>query len=222
MKYKILIVLLYITYNITAQVAIINDKDGYTNVRKKPNSKSEIVYKLLENEMFQYETENEKSDWIKVYIRKNKFDINEEFKFSKSIEGYIHKTRLLTLSSLKMEEILFSFKSINKEFKTNENIIDYSERGIVNKINGRHPYGIDGTLPTRETIKIEVYVDGVIMPIPKVLFENLYQSNNNVEIGEHYGCYFAKQHNSDGAGGYQVYWAINHSGLQQRLIITTH
>lgn len=162
--------------------------------------------------MFEYKIEKEKSDSIKVYIRKNKFDINEESKFSKNIEGYIHKTRLLMLSSLKMEEILFSFKSINKKFKSDKNIIDYSERGIVDKINR--------TLPTRETIKIEIYVDGVIMPIPKVLFENLYQSNNNVEIGEHYGCYFTKQYSSNGAEGYQVYWAINHSGLQQRLIIT--
>ena len=65
---KNLLLFLFLVANISlAQqryIGQINDPDGYTNIRKSPNSKAEIIGKLLKNEYFFY-TENS-SDWYEV------------------------------------------------------------------------------------------------------------------------------------------------------------
>jgi len=52
MKYIITIFLLNIGVMSIGQVAIIDDEDGYTNVRSNPDSNSEVIYKLSDNEVF--------------------------------------------------------------------------------------------------------------------------------------------------------------------------
>ena len=216
-RYPFFILFLILSFQLSAQVAIIQDKDGYTNVRTQPNAKSAIIYVLHDNEMFEYNTEDDTSKWVKVFIRKNKFDIHP-WAEDNSLIGYIHRSRILDIGNLTMDEVLCSFKPIVKPFVAAEHIIDYDGNNAV-KIDGRYPFGIDGLVPTKETVDIEVYVDGVLMPIPKVLFENLYQSNRNPRIVNYYQTYFITEHNSDGAGGYTVYWAVDHSGLQQRIML---
>lgn len=74
---------------------IINDKDGYTNVRKAPNGKSEIVGKMYKHEVFvsqercggEDEDEIIYSDkWLKVWNDKT--------------SGYIYKENVLRLDNL--------------------------------------------------------------------------------------------------------------------------
>ena len=64
--------------------AIINDPDGYVNIRKEPNVKSEIVAKIKLNELFFY-TLMPKTDWYPVYYDDDGPCI-----------GYIHKSRIKT------------------------------------------------------------------------------------------------------------------------------
>jgi hypothetical protein len=61
---------------------IINDSDGYTNIRKQPNAKSKIVRRILKNELFFF-TPTSKSDWYRVYCNQ----------LSPCI-GYIHKSKI--------------------------------------------------------------------------------------------------------------------------------
>ncbi len=62
--------------------AIINDSDGYTNIRKQPNANSEIVRRILKNELFFF-TPTSKSDWYRVYNS-----------FLSPCIGYIHKSKI--------------------------------------------------------------------------------------------------------------------------------
>ena len=48
------------------KAAVINDPDGYTNVRAKPDSKAEIVAKVVNDERFYFD-EVPNSKWVKVY-----------------------------------------------------------------------------------------------------------------------------------------------------------
>jgi hypothetical protein len=66
----------------------INDTDGYTNLREKPDSKSKIVGRLKTNELFFYSPIGD-SDWYPVK--------KEE---TSKILGYIHKTRITKYSNL--------------------------------------------------------------------------------------------------------------------------
>lgn len=60
----------------------INDPDGYTNVRRLPNTESKIMYKINKDEIFQVEELPDAKDWYKI------------FKYKDSYEGWIHKSRV--------------------------------------------------------------------------------------------------------------------------------
>ena len=47
------------------RIGVINDPDGYTNVRSEPSTSSDIVTKIFEGEEFSYEPFNDK--WVRVY-----------------------------------------------------------------------------------------------------------------------------------------------------------
>ncbi|MEP4534742.1 MAG: SH3 domain-containing protein [Cyclobacteriaceae bacterium] len=64
----------------TERYAVINDPDGYTNVRKEPSSKSGIVTRVDENQVFIYYP-SPKASWIEVLIN------NET-------TGFMHKSRI--------------------------------------------------------------------------------------------------------------------------------
>ncbi len=67
------------------RVGVINDPDGFTYVREKPNINSKIITKFLTNEIFMY-TPIGDSEWWPVTIT------NSPFKYI----GYIHKSKILT------------------------------------------------------------------------------------------------------------------------------
>ncbi len=62
---------------------VINDVDGYSNLRKSPDSKSEVIAKILTNFKFKYYEDN-KTDWWKVETERG-------------TTGYIHKSRITAL-----------------------------------------------------------------------------------------------------------------------------
>ena len=66
--------------NITKEIGIINDPDGYTNARKEPLSSSQILFKILEGEYFFY-TSIEQSNWSKIETLDNKI-------------AYVHNSRI--------------------------------------------------------------------------------------------------------------------------------
>ena len=66
---------------------IINESDGYTNLRENPNSKSKVVGILKTNELFFYSPIGD-SDWYPVQMRY----------LGKKI-GYIHKSKIIKYSN---------------------------------------------------------------------------------------------------------------------------
>ena len=66
------------------RIAMINDPDGYVNIREKPNAHSKIVRKIKKNELF-YFTPISRAEWYPVYLKETSPCI-----------GYIHKSRIKT------------------------------------------------------------------------------------------------------------------------------
>ncbi|HEY0653226.1 MAG TPA: SH3 domain-containing protein [Chryseosolibacter sp.] len=62
---------------------IINDKDGYSNVREAPDSKSKVIAKLLTNMKFRF-FESSKTDWWQIETERG-------------TTGYVHKSRIQEL-----------------------------------------------------------------------------------------------------------------------------
>ena len=202
-----------------AQICVINDEDGYTNVRKEPDYNSEIIYKLRDSEVFIYPVlaDEYDSDWLRVEIKKNKYSIDLDYP-NYSIKGYIHKSRLLEIDKLEKyhgNDVVFKYEIV--DFTIENKYLDYKGNWIT-EINGRRYYGTDGGKPSNEIKTIIVKIEGKEIIIPKVLFEDLFNCNNNFEIYKNKGDYIISQWNSDGAGGYLLTWVLNTNGLKQRFI----
>ncbi|WP_314298004.1 SH3 domain-containing protein [Capnocytophaga gingivalis] len=95
---KNLLLFLFLVANISlAQqryIGQINDSDGYTNIRKAPNSKAEIIGKLLKNEYFFY-TENP-SGWYKVSTQRK-------------VQGFVHKSRIQKVNDKELIALKINF-----------------------------------------------------------------------------------------------------------------
>ena len=199
-----------------SQIAIIKDKDGYTNVRNGTNTKAEIVYKLKENEAFWYYDFDEKLDWVEVYIPKDKYSLCDNNQ--STINGYIHRSRLLKIEDLpkaNSSEINFKYELI--EFDRSRHIVDL-ENGFVRGLDGRKIWGTDGGFPKIEVKSINVSVYGKKIHISKALFTDIYECNSKIHIYKLNDTFFVSQSNSDGAGGYDLLWVINEEGVLQRIV----
>ncbi len=85
MKKLFLLVFFFPFYSSDAQtVGVINDPDGYTNIRSNEGTDSKVVGELKEGDSFLYYAD-EKSSWWKVTTTPH---------FGKPIEGYVHKSRI--------------------------------------------------------------------------------------------------------------------------------
>ncbi|MBD0403031.1 hypothetical protein [Flammeovirga sp. EKP202] len=210
--------LILYTNNVIGQIAMIQDKDGYTNVRSKPQSDSDVIYKLYEDEIFWFGEEyyDESKTWVPVYITFNKFSIGSMM--HNYFKGYIHKSRLNPL-----EENLTKDSNVNLEyeivpFNTEKRFIRSNENGVVYQIDGLNFFGTDGELPKTEVKSVKVEIDGKRIVIPEILYQDLYNCNNRINIFKKEDLCFFENTNSDGAGGYQIIWVFKSGKLIQRLV----
>ncbi|CAL2093001.1 conserved hypothetical protein [Tenacibaculum sp. 190524A05c] len=201
------------------QLAIIKDVDGYTNVRELPNIDSKIIYKLTESEVFIFELpeENKDSNWIPVFISKNKYSLGNS-KNLNSLEGFIHKSRLQPIEELPdYNGNNFFFKYKLESFNDKNKICDYKDNFLM-QINGRNIYGTDGNIPKIEVKGIDIKYKSVLVEVPKVFYEDIFECSNNFKVIKNKEDFILYQWNSDGAGGYLIAWVIGDNSIKQRLV----
>ncbi|WP_298539183.1 hypothetical protein [uncultured Aquimarina sp.] len=215
MKHLIIISILFFSNFNFGQIAVIKDKDGFTNVRKLPDSKSEVIYKLKDSEIFSYhESEN---DWMTVNISKNRYQL--ECDGQDTFAGYIHKSRINPIGNIEIyqgTEFLFKYKLT--KFNLENKVTDFDGKWLT-RINGRHFYGTDGNIPKIEIAGIDVSINGKIIDIPEVFYEDLFECDNEVTINKNKDDYIVHQWNGDGAGGYLIVWVFGSEKLKQRFIL---
>ncbi|KAA3440545.1 hypothetical protein [Rufibacter hautae] len=213
----VLILLLLSSVLAEAQVAIINDKDGFTNVRKQPNGQAEIIYRISSNEVFWYGTEEDNGEWITVYIPKNKFSFSSTQ--PDYLQGFIHKSRLLHLEKVRpYKGSDFSFEYVIAPFNLKNRIVDKQKDKWVTEIDGRPVWGTDGNFPKTQVKAVKVKIAGQLVSISKAFYEDIYECTNTFKIYQNGDTYFVYQWNSDGAGSYQIVWVFTKAGLKQRLV----
>ncbi len=220
MKAKLFFLFVAFTSNlIFGQIAVIQDKDGYTNVRQAPNSSSTIIHTIYENEVFWYNNEepDQVPDWIRVNIPKNRYSVG--CSDSDILVGWIHKSRLLPLEELeKAAKEDLQFEYILSDFDSKNRIIDYHDNKWVTWIDGRPIWGTDGNLPSIEVTGIHAKVENIQIEISPIMYSDIYQCNNRFQAYKNGDTYFLFQSNSDGAGYYEIVWVLTTKGLKQRLV----
>jgi hypothetical protein len=220
MRVILLILHLFLFFQSTyAQVAIIQDKDGWTNVRSKPDGNSEIIYRIYTNQVFWVDHfySDKEQNWIKVDIPKNKFCLNDND--NNYISGFVHKSQIKMLKNMnEYHGNDFSFEYIIIDFDSTNRIIDKQEGSFISEIDGRPVWGTDGTFPRKQVDDIKVIIDGNVIDIQEVFYSDIYECDNEFSIYKNNDTYYVHQWNSDCAGTYEIVWVLDKCGLKQRYI----
>ena len=217
---KHLILLFFLISNVVlAQVieggafAVINDKDGYVNVRKEKSVHSKVLKKLDNNTLI-FVLEYDKAyygNWI--------YADNEGYIYNDRVK-WIEKLPKIAKGITKGNTIVFEGKEIQvtlstEKFDKSKHSFKYHKeyRDIIEKIDGKPFWGTDGNMPKREYKSIEVKIRGKQVPIPKSAYNDLYESSLYIEFNSvHYDkdndILYIVANNGDGAGSYMVCWQI--------------
>ncbi len=214
-----------ITNMAIGQVAIIQDEDGFTNVRAEPNGQAAVIHRIYDNEVFWYDNEvfwddeeiNKYQDWVSVYVPKSKYSLG--CSQQALIIGFIHKSRLRPILQMPAYQGGgFQFDYSITAFDSRDRIIDRHEGQWITAIDGRHVWGTDGGLPTTQISNVDAIVEGQRININEAFYIDLFECNSGFFIRKNGDTYFVYQENSDGAGFYEIVWVLTRDGLKQRLV----
>lgn len=214
---KILIALVTIGFALkaTAQVAVIDDKDGYTNVRQEPDGKSEVIRKIMEGEVFFVGKET--NGWRTVHLPFDKF--SEDIIRRGTIRGYVHSSRIRMLEKMpKYAGNDCSFQYVTIPFSKDGKTIQMEGDTYVDRINQDFFWGTDGALPKVEVKALNITLEGKKIEVPDTLLKDIYEVSEAFDCYKIGDTYYVVQGNSDGAGYYEIVWVFNRNGLLQRLV----
>ena len=193
--------------------AVINDKDGYVNVRKEKSVHSKVLKKLDNNTLI-FVLEYDKAyygNWI--------YADNEGYIYNDRVK-WIHNFPQIAKGIAKGNTIVFEGKEIQviltsgKFDKSKHSFVYYKEsHHSIEKIDGKAFWGTDGEMPREEYKNIQIYINGKQISLPKSAYDDLYEptfytEHNSVYYDKELDNYYIVATNSDGAGAYMVCWQI--------------
>jgi len=200
----------------------VEDPDGYTNIRSGPSIKDKVVGTVPSGSVVAIEGGPEK-EWVKLA-----FDTDNE------AAKYIHGSRLKKLETWKrvgpkldkpnaagsVAQDGFEARVKSLPFVAANHKITKTEHGTYN-VDGSYAKGTDGTLP-KESLSLEVSLNGKAVEIPKAAFTDLYEPNlgslallTPANAADHAVVLMT---NGDGAGGYCVAWAFQKGRYLGRVV----
>ncbi|WP_421752106.1 hypothetical protein [Croceimicrobium sp.] len=211
-----------------AQFAIVQDPDGYSNLRSEPDAQSSIICRVPSGRILFVEIEywSLDSTWVLVYFNPNPFSIS----FGQATYGgYIHQSRLLNIENLPdakdAPELRFKAeKADSTDFFFSGNS-EYPDR-----VNGIPYYGVEtGMSAATRCSAMELIVNGDSIPQSPMLFEGLFnlkfdpdwistKSSFTVQEKKWGDSFFILMMGSDGAGGYHIVWEIKGDCIVQRWV----
>jgi hypothetical protein len=206
--------------------AIINDKDGYVNIRENRSITSRIVGKINNDCVFSYD-ESDKSDWVRVYTQ-----YTEDA--SGGTAGFVHKSRILPLSAFKTikttkflkdsciarnDSLIVIIKS--SPFNPAKHRLFYADKELK-KIDGKFIWGTDGEVPKTTISSLKIIRKGEVITVPQSALNNLYEprfETLKVFAGANDSIYIELD-NSDGAGAYSIIWTIKGNKYLKKFIVS--
>ena len=225
MKFFVVLLLLIsdIVFAQEEAFAVINDKDGYVNVRKGKSAQSEVL-KRLNNKTIVFAYNYDKTtdgNWI--YTDEEGYIYNDRVK-------WIHKFPIIAKGIAKGNTIVFEGKEIqvvltSGKFDKSKHSFEYfndSPTGIE-VIDDELPYGTDGKMPTTEYRSIEVNIHGKRVSLPKDAYSDLYEptfltDHNSVYYDKESDILYIVANNNYAERPYKVCWQIEKGGYKGRKV----
>ncbi|MDW3209690.1 MAG: hypothetical protein R8N23_07480 [Reichenbachiella sp.] len=108
------------------KAGIINDPDGYTNIRSGKGSGFEVIDKLLTNELFFY-VDSIGENWLAIKITKCNCDT--PYNIYNQITGFVHRSRIQELDKLgQADRMNFFYELLAKEDLLTNNMSKVQDR----------------------------------------------------------------------------------------------
>ena len=215
MKFFILLFLLIsdIVFAQEEAFAVINDKDGYVNVRKGKSAQSRVLKRLNNKTIVFVYNYDKATDGNWIYTDEEGYIYNDRVK-------WIHKFPIIAKGIAKGNTIVFEGKEIqviltSGKFDKSKHSFEYfkdSPTGIE-VIDDALLYGTDGKMPTTEYRSIEVNIHGKRVSFPKDAYSDLYEptfltDHNSVYYDKESDILYIVANNNYAERPYKVCWQI--------------
>ena len=203
--------------------AVINDKDGYVNVRKGKSAQSKVLKRLNNKTIVFVYNYDKATDGNWIYTDEEGYIYNDRVK-------WIHKFPIIAKGIAKGNTIVFEGKEIqvvltSGKFDKSKHSFEYfkdSPTGIE-VIDDELPYGTDGKMPTTEYRSIEVNIHGKRVSLPKDAYSDLYQptfltDHNSVYYDKESDILYIVANNNYADRPYMVCWQIEKGSYKGRKV----
>ena len=225
MKFFILLFLLIsdIVFAQEEAFAVINDKDGYVNVRKGKSAQSKVLKRLNNKTIVFVYNYDKATDGNWIYTDEEGYIYNDRVK-------WIHKFPIIAKGIAKGNSIVFEGKEIqvvltSGKFDKSKHSFEYfkdSPTGIE-VIDDELPYGTDGKMPTTEYRSIEVNIHGKRVSLPKDAYSDLYEptfltDHNSVYYDKESDILYIVANNNYADRPYKVCWQIERGVYKGRKV----
>ncbi|PZX94054.1 hypothetical protein DOS84_05345 [Flavobacterium aquariorum] len=206
-----------------SQFGIINDLDGFVNVRSSAEKGNNISDKL-ENGFIVYYFEPE-GNWVNINYKKNGKELNryiykDRIKYITDFTNIPLKSNLNGKVKLENENVKIEI-SETKFIKEKHKLKFYkNEKTQLDKIDNLQIFGTDGNIPKREYKSIQIEINNVKIELPNIALKNLYEPslyNSKANYDEKNDILYILSSNSDGAGSYEIIWIIEKKKYKNRI-----
>lgn len=229
MKGNLLCLFLLIQFALNAQFAIVNDADGYTNLRASGSTDAEVLAMVPDGHVVFVDWEFWSLDtpWVPVFYDLNPFSIRQDWE-GNSLKGYIHRSRLLNfeyLEELEAVELRFKLAPAREKLKYYR-----TDPKFPHKVYNLHFYGVEtGMEKAMNTESLELIIGGdtiaqspmLFLDLFNIRFEPKWYSSRKMKLcteAVHGNRHYIYMNASDGAGGYAIIWVIENGRIIQRWV----
>ena len=204
--------------------AVINDKDGYVNVREGKSAQSKVLKKLNNKTIAFVYNYDKATDGNWIYTDEEGYIYNDRVK-------WIHKFPIIAKGIAKGNTIVFEGKEIqvvltSGKFDKSKHSFEYfkdSSTGIEVIDAPALLYGNDGKMPTTEYRSIVINIHGKQVSLPKDAYSDLYQptfltDHNSVYYDKESDILYIVANNNYADRPYKVCWQIERGVYKGRKV----
>jgi len=202
--------------------AVINDKDGYVNVREGKSAQSKVL-KRLNNKTIVFVYNYDKADGNWIYTDEDGYIYNDRVK-------WIHKFPQIAKGIVKGSTMVFEGKEIqviltSGKFDKSKHSFEYFKDSTtgIEVIEDQLLYGTDGKMPTTEYKSIVINIHGKQVSLPKDAYSDLYEptfltDHNFVYYDKDADILYIVANNNYADRPYKVCWQIEKGVYKDRKV----
>lgn len=207
-----------------SEYAVINDPDGYLNVREKPGTQSAVIGQILEEEIFCVAEHGTANGWFHVNFMQeitedmDKSDIQNILDGKVLRAGYVYGNRVRRLPA--PEHGFMTNNDLSSDhFLAKDSLLIFMNIGQYqprDSVTAKAMWGTDLNVPNRKITQAYLKVHDVRYHLPSKGFFEPNFSSTELIYDPQLNDFIITMNNSDGAGYYFCVWQVKDNGEVKR------